>query len=272
MKTALTFASRSVAPLFCILTLAWLPACGMLGMPKQFQGGSDRVGRQLAADIAEVMATNRVYETAVPLLQQGIAEDPNSPRLHRLLGIVLRDRGIYDQAMIELQLAHELAPADADTVAAVGVLYDLMQRPVAAEAWDRHALDINPNKAEYYNNLGFCMYLQGRDYDAVVSFRESLRRSPNQSRVYNNLGFALARLGQHELALRSFEQAGSRATAMANLGVAYEMAGDTDEARAWYLRALKVDQRLEVARRNLHNLNHPLSLGDQDAELPEVLR
>lgn len=216
---------------------------------------SEAVGRQLAADIAEVMATNRIYETAVPLLQQGIAEDPNNPRLHRLLGIVLRDRSVYDQAMVELELAEHLEPRDSETAAALGVLYDLLHRPTIAEAWHRHALDLNPNRAEYYNNLGFSMYLQHRDYEAMVAFRESLRRNPNQARVYNNLGFTLARLDRKQAALEAFTQAGTRASALANLGLAYEMLGQLETARDYYTQALALDRRLDVARRNLRNLD-----------------
>jgi Flp pilus assembly protein TadD len=250
------------------LALGLLPACGLTLQPDLQR--SDAVGRQLSADIAEVMATNRVYETAVPLLQQGIMEDPNNARLHRLLGIVLRDRGVYDQAMTELQVAHSLAPADGDTAAAVGVLYDLQQRHDAAEAWHRHALDINPNRSEFYNNLGFSMYLHGSDYAAVGAFRESLRRNPNQPRVYNNLGFALARLGEREQALRSFAQGGTRAAAMANLGLAYELKGETAEARDCYKQALKIDHRLEVARRNLHNLDQTPNLAQTESQRLEV--
>lgn len=239
-----------------VLCAASIGGCATL-FPSEPLGRSELVGRQLAADIAEVMANNHVYETAVPLLQQGIAEDPNNPRLHRVLGQVLRDRGVYDQSLQEMTVAYNMAPADADTAAGMGVLYDLMQRPVMAEAWHRHALDIDPDKAEFYNNLGFSMYLQQRYYESVGAFHESLRRNPNQQRVYNNLGFALARLDNQDAALRAFQQGGSRAAAMANLGVSYEMLGDMTEARRCYTQALKLDHRLETARRNLHNLDMP---------------
>lgn len=249
---------RAVLLRFCVLAVAATPGVGCTHLfQSEGPGRSELLGRQLAADIAEVMANNRVYETAVPLLQQGIAEDPNNPRLHRVLGAVLRDRGIYDQALQELNLAFEMAPDDADVAAGMGVLYDLMQRPVMAEAWHRYALDIDADRAEFYNNLGFSMYLQQRYYEAIGAYYESLRRNPNQQRVYNNLGFAQGRLGHHDVALRAFQQGGSRASAMANLGVSYEMLDNLSEARRCYTQALKLDHRLETARRNLHNLDKP---------------
>lgn len=215
----------------------------------------ERLGRELTQEIAEIMATNHVYETAVPLLQQGIAEDPNNPRLHRLLGTVLRDRGIYDQALAELQTAWRLQEDSPDTAAALGVLYDSTERREAAELWHRYALDLAPKRADFYNNLGFSLYLQRRDSEAMVTFKEALRYNPNQARAFNNLGFTYFRLGERELAMQSFSQAGSRAMAMANMGVACELEGELAGAKQAYQDALRLDKRLDVARKNLISLS-----------------
>lgn len=226
---------------------AWVAGCAATRPPED-------PGRAMTAEIAEIMATSHQYETAVPLLQQGIAEDPNNPRLHRLLGIVLRDRGVMPQALAELQLAERLAPRDPATAAALGVFYDLQGSAAGAEIWHRRALDLDPDDAGNYNNLGFSLYLRGRDYAALTCFQESLRRNPNQARVYNNLGFTWARLGDFDGALRAFQQAGSKATAQANLGLAHELAGHPEVARGCYQEALRLDRRLDVARKNLANL------------------
>jgi len=229
--------------------------CATTRGPNPQESRGERLGRELTQEIAEIMATNHVYETAVPLLQEGIAEDPNNPRLHRLLGTVLRDRGIYDQALTELQAAWRLGPDSADTAAALGVLYDSTDRHQAAELWHRYALELAPRRAEFYNNLGFSLYLQQRDSEAMVTFKEALRYNPNQARAFNNLGFTYFRLGERQMALQSFMQAGSRAMAMANMGVACELAGELDGAKQAYQDALRIDKRLDVARRNLASLS-----------------
>lgn len=221
--------------------------------PREARG--ERLGRELTVQIAEIMANNKVYDTATPLLQEGIAEDPNNPRLHRLLGAVLRDRGVYEEALTELQLAWRLGPYSPDTAAALGVLYDSIGRHDAAEMWHRHALDLAPKRGDLYNNLGFSLYLTGRDAEAMVALREALRYNPNQARAFNNLGFVYHRLGEHDLALRSFQQAGTRAGALANLGLAHEIAGDVAGAQAAYREALSLDHRLDVARKNLAQLS-----------------
>ena len=243
-----------IATAIAILVAANASGCGHLARHGASEPHGERLGRELTVQIAEIMASNHVYETAVPLLREGIAEDPNNARLHRLLGTVLRDKGIYDQALVELQLSWALELRDPDTAAALGVLYDATARPAAAEIWHRQALAMAGRRGEFYNNLGFSLYLQGRDAEAMVTFKEALRYNPNQARAFNNLGFTYFRLGDPGMAMRSFQQAGSRATALANMGVAYELAGDNELAVRHYRDALRVDRHLDVARRNLASL------------------
>ena len=92
----------------------------------------ERLGRDLTNQIAEIMASNKIYDTATPLLQEGIAEDPNNPRLHRLLGVVLRDRGVYEEALTELQLSWRLGPHHPDTAAAMNVPEGAQKATLAA--------------------------------------------------------------------------------------------------------------------------------------------
>lgn len=251
---------------FSALLLALASACATTAGGRVETRG-ERMGRELTLQIAEIMANNKVYDTATPLLQEGIAEDPNNPRLHRLLGTMLRDRGVYQEALSELQLSWSLAPFVADTAAALGVLYDAMGRSDAAEMWHRHALDLAPKRGDLFNNLGFSLYLQGRDAEAMVALREALRFNPNQARAFNNLGFVYYRLGEHELAMQSFGQASTRAGTMTNMGLACEMAGDTLAARRAYQQALELDRRQDVARKNLAQLDRAAAAKTQADKL-----
>ena len=216
---------------------------------------AELTGRAMAREMAVVMVDNRAYETAIPLLQRGISEDPNDVLMHRLLGVVLRDKGLFEDARKELDQALELSPDDPEALAAAGVLYDLMGHSIAAEAYHRRAIEIVPMRPLYHNNLGFCLFLQRRDGEAVAAYNDALHYDPNLRRTYNNLGFVQARMGQYDDALRSFEQAGGRASALASMGLAYEIAGKVDKARVFYANALRLDRHLKIARRNLDNLD-----------------
>ncbi len=208
----------------------------------------------LAGEMAEVLVAHHAYEAAIPLLQRGINADPNSGRLHLLLGIVLRDRGLFAQARQELDAAARLAPEDHEVSTAYGVLLDMQGDHEEADAWHRKALGLSRGHGSVYNNLGFSLYLRHRYTDAISAYLKALERDPGARRVFNNLGFAYARLGRYEDAMRSFRQGGSPAKAFSNMALAYEMSGDYDSAVSLYEKALELDKRSKVAKGNLAKL------------------
>ena len=227
----------------------------------------DEQARKMSGEIAEIMVAHHAIDAAVPLVQRGLADDPNNPRMHTLMGILLRDRGLFAEARRELTLAYQLEPRDLDTVVAMGMLLDLMGDGVAAEVWHKRAIGMDDQHAELYNNLGFSHYLRHEYSEAVVAYKQALERDPSAHRVYNNLGFALARLGQYEDALANFERASGRGGALANMGVAYELQGKLDTAKDMYQQALRADRTLKMARTNLESLNKRLK-GDPAPETP----
>jgi Flp pilus assembly protein TadD len=208
----------------------------------------------LAGEMAEVLVAHHAYEAAIPLLQRGITQDPNSGRLHLLLGIVLRDRGLFAQARAELDVAARLAPDDHETSTAYGVLLDMQGDHEEADAWHRKALGLSHGHGSVYNNLGFSLYLRHRYTDAISAYLKALERDPGARRVFNNLGFAYARLGRYEDAMRSFRQGGSPAKAFSNMALAYELGGNYDIAESFYEKALEVDKSSKVAKQNLAKL------------------
>ena len=208
----------------------------------------------LSHDLAEVLVAHHAYEQATPLLQRAVAENPADPRVHTMLGIVLRDRGMFAQAEAELREAYRLTPDSVDVMSAMGVLYDSWGQGDAADGWHRRAIRAAPQAPDYYNNLGFSLTLRRRWADSAACFEAALRRDPTYRRAANNLGFARTRLGDYSGAMRSFENAGGRAAAFCNLGLAYELDGDLRAAKSFYQQALQLDKQLTSAQRNLATL------------------
>ena len=221
----------------------------------------DEQSRALSGEIAELMVAHHATEAAVPLVQRGLAEDPNNPRMHTLMGILLRDSGLLTEARRELDKSYAMEPRDMDTVVAMGVLLDMMGNGELADVWHHRAIEMAPQRSDLYNNLGFSHYLRKEYDEAVVAYRLALERDPGAHRVYNNLGFALARLGRYDDAMMAFQHGGGRGSALANLGVAYELAGDPATARDMYSQALRADRNLKMARINLDILNKRLPGG-----------
>jgi len=209
----------------------------------------------LALELAEVLIASRAYDQAIPILQRGIAEFPKNASLHRLLGTVLRDRGLFEQSLKELSLADELDPDNAATQAGLGILFDHNAEHTVAEHHHRRSVKLAPDIGEYRNNLGFCLFLQNRTQEAIEALGEALRRNPNDTKVYNNLGFAYFKAGNEERALHMFEQAGGKAAAYTNVGYAHQMEGNQARALQYYKRALVEDPRFKRAQENIAQLS-----------------
>ncbi len=229
---------------------------------------ADPQQQQIGYEVAQVLVAHHAYEQATPLLQRAVQATPNDPRVHTMLGLVLRDRQLYPQAEAELQQAYRLDPTLPDTCAAMGVLYDQWGRGEDAERWHRLAIAAAPHSADYYNNLGFSNYLRGNFAASVDAYEKALQRDPVNHRATNNLGFARGRLGDYAGAMRSFSQGGNRADALANLGLCYELSGDTVGARGLYQEAVSLDKRSETAQRNLAALVAKESLPPSPKEKP----
>jgi len=173
----------------------------------------------LRADLAEMFVARGAFDAALPLLQEALRLAPRSARIHTLLGIVLRDRGVYAQAEQELKLALELEPGRASALSALGVLYDQEHRFEDAEQAHRDAVARARDCVKCWNNLGFSLFLERRDRAAIEAYEIALRLDPGARVIYNNLGFAYGRLGYEAAALRAFRQAGDEKRAQKNLAL-----------------------------------------------------
>ncbi len=214
-------------------------------------GGFDEV---LAVELAETFIEAGAHQNALPLLQNALARHPNDPRLHYLLGTILRDRGVYRQARVEFGRAIEADPHLAAALSGMGILCDLEGDHVSAISWHEKALKESPDVARFYNNLGFSHYLMGHHQAAVDAYESALRLEPTASLVFTNLGFALVALGREDEAMRMFKQTMSEAEALNDLALAQELRGDPEKAMQTYRAALSADPKLAEAADNLKAL------------------
>ena len=153
-----------------------------------------QVDNELRVNLAELLIQSKAYDEALPMIRKAMQVKPNDARLYYLMGITLRDKGIYTEAESTLKHALRLDPKLAATYNAIGVLYSLTHRLKEAIAVLKRAIEINPNVARFHNNLGFAHYLSGNYEEAVKSYESSLRYAPSEKRVFVNLGFALGAL------------------------------------------------------------------------------
>jgi tetratricopeptide (TPR) repeat protein len=131
-----------------------------------------------------------------------------------------------------------------------------------AERAYRRAIELAPEMAESYYNLGVLLQGGGRDEEAIACYRKALARRPAFAEAHNNLGNLLRAHGRLEDACAQYlaalqhnpllaEARSNLAGALNQLGPELMALGRWDEARAVFERAVALDPNDAGARNNL---------------------
>ncbi|NER26918.1 MAG: tetratricopeptide repeat protein, partial [Symploca sp. SIO1C4] len=153
------------------------------------------------------------------------------------------------------QQAIQLNPNDAVAYYNLGIA--LRQQGKLDEEIDSYqqAIQLNPNYANAYNNLGVALSEQGKLDQAIDSYQQAIKLNPNDADAYNNLGIALRQQGKLDQAIDSYQQAiklnPNDAVAYYNLGIALSEQGKLDEEIDSYQQAIKLNPNYANAYYNL---------------------
>jgi pentatricopeptide repeat protein len=229
----------TLMPHVLVVTLAL--GCGASAQSANAQ----REGDALKMELAALYINKGAHAAAIPLLQRIIGENPRNVEARVMYGVVLRDTGLYPQARRELEHCLRLAPARAEIHGALGVLYDVWQRPKEALPHHVSAVKLAPASASFRNNLGFSLYLSGDTDAAVKQLETALAMDPSLTVAYNNLAFAYGRRGNFVDAERTFRAMLGEAATLMNMAMIYEEHGRTDEAAAVRAKALALEPALQ---------------------------
>jgi tetratricopeptide (TPR) repeat protein len=127
-----------------------------------------------------------------------------------------------------------------------------------AESIWRRILEIDPNNAVVYNNLGTALSWQGELDEAVEAYYKALSITDEDSiryAVLNNMGIALSRQGKLADAVWAYQTAikfnSKDAIVYNNLGIVLRNQGKLDEAVAAYQKAIQIYPQYDIAHNNL---------------------
>ncbi len=136
-----------------------------------------------------------------------------------------------------------------------GVMFFHRRELAAAEKEFLMALEIKPDFAEVYNNLGLTLSDLGRKDEAVAAFRKAIELSPDSPEAYNNLGCLYKVRKDFQQAVELFNQAIAKredySLAYFNLGLAYEETEKFEAAIKSWEKVLVLQPTHEEARRKL---------------------
>ncbi len=128
----------------------------------------------------------------------------------------------------------------------------------AAEDDFRRAVQVFPDFARAWNNLGIAAARLGRPDEALANYRAAIERDPAFAAPHNNLGLLHLRRGEVGEAIRELEAAARLAPTAAHtqyqLAVARQRAGDVEGAREAAERALQLRKGYPDAEALLRSL------------------
>jgi tetratricopeptide (TPR) repeat protein len=146
--------------------------------------------------------------------------------------------------------------------------YDLYSRASAldedpgsfdeAEALYRRAIELDPQLAIAYTNLGNIRFRRGDEAGAEGLYRQALEVDDRQPEAHYNLGYVLLERGDAKRSVPCFQRALDAdprfADAHFNLAMAYEQLGERAKARPHWKRYLDIEPSgawAEIARQHL---------------------
>jgi len=138
--------------------------------------------------------------------------------VHRVNGLLLKTRGLYEQAETEYLRAIELEPKNADAYRRLGQAYHAAgKKEKALEAFTA-AVRIEPGDYRIYEALGYYYDQQGDYVNALPEYVKGVELAPDEADAHRFLGTAYRHLERYDEAERELRKAVQLAPTPATLG------------------------------------------------------
>lgn len=185
-------------------------------------------------------------DAAIESYRRAVQLDPNNDQAHRLLSVVLANRGDVEGAVREAKAAIALQPRSWVHHNALGLIYYNAARYADAAGEFRVVTDLEPSSARGYLMLGAALHQSGDVDQAIGNYEHSVRLSPNANAL-SNLATAYYERGRMSDAVRAFQSAVEADPASAvlrrNLGDALKKTHQTAAARQAYESCVTLGNR-----------------------------
>lgn len=156
----------------------------------------------------------------------------------------LTDATDWDNAIIHFCRAIELEPDWAEAYNNLGLVFKNIEQLDKAEAFLRKAIEKDPDCINAYYNLGFVYKKSGYLTDAEYCFRRVIELEPDNPNNYNNLGVILARLFRLDEAEQCYHRAielkPDYSVAYYNLGSVYKLTDRFAQTEVCLRRACEI--------------------------------
>ncbi|MCF3593632.1 tetratricopeptide repeat protein [Rhodobacteraceae bacterium LMO-12] len=186
-------------------------------------------------------------DAAIEVLEQLTKSHGDLPVVHNTLGDLLRTLDRYDEAIAAYDRAIALYDTEEATqwfvYYARAICHERVGNWPQAEADFRAALELDPNRPEVLNYLGYSLVEKSNKLDEALDMIErAVAVQPNSGYIVDSLGWALYRLGRYDEAVSHMEHAAELMSVDPivndHLGDVYWAVGRKREAEFQWKRAL----------------------------------
>lgn len=203
------------------------------------------VGATVALLCVLTILRNQDYYMQEGIWRDVVAKRPLNPRGHHNLAVVLIQRGQYEEAVQQLEIACGLSRTFPLAFRALGYVRENQGRMAEAQTLYEKALQEDPRDARSHNLLGMLLLKQGKPAEAHEHFAEALNHDPYYAEAHNNMGSWLWQQGQAAKARQHYDTAlrlkPNYAPAHDNLGMLLQSQGKDAEAEQHFARAAALD-------------------------------
>jgi tetratricopeptide (TPR) repeat protein len=184
----------------------------------------------------------------------------------------------FDQSLQLISRLKKLKPASPAAHNATGVLLDELKRYDEAEAAYRKAIELNPDEATAYSNLGNLLSDENlKRYDeAEAAYRKAIELNPPLDFAHVNLGQLYFDLGKPQEAINILTEAIKLSLESARCyrqrGIIYQTIGDLETALDDYKKAIELQPDYGIVRMSLFGLLKKLGRNDEAKEHESLAR
>ncbi|MDX1754609.1 MAG: tetratricopeptide repeat protein [Marinobacter sp.] len=172
------------------------------------------------------------------------------------LGILYLDARQYEAAKAQLEkVLTSPEPIPWRAYNALGILADMDDQAGQAVEYYLQAQAANPSSPQVLNNLGYSRYLAGDWAGARRFLQQALKIDPGYELAWRNLGLVHAREKNYRSALEALSRTGEESEAYNDVGYVSMMAGEYDQALAFFNKAMHLSPAYYVtASENARNV------------------
>lgn len=194
-------------------------------------------------NVTSELIRNRRYDLAVSVSRRGLAVDPENHRLQYTLAFALFGNGQLKEALVELERVVRTNPSDAAPHVLIGRIHALAGQFDLARDSFAAAVELEPNRIDALNLLGFVEAKLGDLTASTATLRRALAVDSGSWQTHLRLGRVLADAGRADEARDELQMAMHlnpySAEVLGTIGVFYMQLGNLDFARQALEQALR---------------------------------